>query len=289
MTAVAAITGAGGFVGGFLRTYLEELGYSVVAMDADVREPVAVANAITAIQPTELYHLAGITRPASGDVDAFYRVNVDGARAVLDAVEQHAPQCRVLLVGSGYAYGRYDRAISEADRLEPLNHYGVSKAAADMLGAVYAGRGVHVVRARPFNHSGPGQHPDFVLPTLVSQVRDMHAVPAASQRLEIGNLQASRDFCDVRDVVRGYHTALTVADPGDVFNFGSGVATRIGDLLEMVTTLGGVTPEVEVLPDRLRADDIPILLADTAHADKVLGWQAAIPLEQTIRDMLSAS
>lgn len=288
MARIAAITGAAGFAGGYLSRVLSDLGYVVATIDADVRDEAAVAADVARIAPHELYHLAGITRPASGDVDAFYRVNVDGARNVLDAVASYAPQCRVLIVGSGYAYGRYDRAVREDDLLLPLNHYGVSKASADMLGYIYAERGLHVVRVRPFNHSGPGQHPDFVLPTLVQQVAAMSGLPASEHRLKIGNLDTYRDFSDVRDVVRAYHAAIQHADPGDIFNVGSGTATRIGDLLDLVTQTAGLQPDIEVLADRFRSDDLPMLVADTTHAHTVLGWQTTISLEQTINDMLAA-
>lgn len=285
---VAFLTGASGFVGAYLIRELESRGYDVVAPFVDVTDSSAISAAIASARPDVLLHLAGITRPGSDDVDAFYRINVDGARHVLDAVEHHAPTCRVLMVGSAYAYGRYDRPIAETDLLVPLNHYGVSKAAADHLAGMYAGRGLHVIRARPFNHSGPGQPPDFLVPTLVAQaaaIRD----GGADHIIHLGNLDAVRDYCDVRDVVRGYAMALDAAEPGEILNFGSGHGVSVRDAYDLVITAAGITPELVIEPARIRADDLAMLVADTRHAHDAIGWTTHIPLEQTIADMLAAA
>lgn len=298
----ALVTGASGFAGAYLVRYLLGLGYEVVGgvhgsdadlpndccrLDLDVTDQEAVQRAVAETRPDEIYHLAGLTRPATKAVAAFYRVNFEGAVNLLEAVSEHAPEAGVLLVGSAYAYGRVDHPITETELLEPLNHYGVSKASADMLGLSYALEGLRVVRMRPFNHSGPGQSPDFVLPTLVRQFADIEAGRRESV-VNLGNLDSVRDFSDVRDVVRGYNLALREGRPGEAYNLGSGRGVSVRGLFELVSREAGLEVRLNVESSRLRATDIPLLVADARKAREEFGWQTEIPLERTIQDMLEA-
>lgn len=242
---------------------------------------------IAEVRPDEIHHLAGVTRPASGAVDEFYRVNFGGALNLLEAAREHAPEAAVLLVGSAYAYGRVDRPITEAEPLEPVNHYGSSKASADLLGRGYAVGGLRVVRARPFNHSGPGQPPDFLLPTLIRQF----AEAAAGKReplIHLGNLDSVRDLSDVRDIVRGYHLSLLRGRSGEAYNLGSGRGISVRELFDLVVEETGAEVELSVEPSRVRRADIPYLVADVDKAGRELGWKTETPLRQTIRDMMDA-
>src|ERR671933_87043 len=159
----ALVTGASGFVGPFLIQYLLEQGYEVVGgihghearspegyrqVSLDVTDRRELQRIVAETQPHEFYHLAGLTRPTSGAIDEFYRVNFGGALNLLEAVRQNAPESGVLLVGSAYAYGKVDHPIAETEPLEPVNHYGVSKASADLLGRSYAMAVLWVSRAR---------------------------------------------------------------------------------------------------------------------------------------------
>jgi len=289
----ALITGGLGFAGGFLAAHLEARGARVVRaalaggdVDFDIADGAAVAAAVASVAPDEIYHLAGITRPASGDIEGFYRVNFHGTRNVLAAAAERAPRCRVLVVGSAYAYGKRSGPIAETAPLDPRNDYGVSKAAAELAAGMFLARGLHVVIARPFNHSGPGQPTDFLLPTLVEQFAAI-AAGARAPVLRLGNLDAVRDLSDVRDVVEGYRLALALGAPGSVFNFGSGRGVSVRALVDLVGKVAGVRPAIEVEPARLRADDLPELVADVGRAAALLGWRPRIPLERTIADMLA--
>lgn len=299
----ALVTGAAGFVGPFLIRHLLSEGYEVVGgthgsqrelpegcrqLSLDVTDRNAVQQAISNSTPDEVYHLAGLTRPASEAVDLFYRVNFGGALNLLEAVREEAPEAKILLVGSAYAYGRVDHPITEADSLKPVNHYGVSKAALDLLGHSYALQGLQVINVRPFNHSGPGQSPDFVLPTLVQQFAQIRA-GKRHPTIQLGNLDSTRDLSDVRDVVRAYHRALQVGSFGEAYNVGSGQGISVRDLFELVRQEAGVEVELTVEPSRVRATDIPYLVADTSKTRRELGWETSIPLQQTIRDMLEAT
>ena len=180
----------------------------------DVTDKEGVRQLIGRTQPGEIYHLAGLTRPASGTVEEFYRVNFGGALNLLEAVRDRTPEAGFLLVSSAYVYGKVAHLISETEPHKPVNHYGVSKAAADLLGYTYAVKeGLNVVRVRPFNHSGPAQSPDFVLPSLVRQFAQV-LVGNREPIIRLGNLDSVRDLSDVRDVVRGYRLALRKGRPG---------------------------------------------------------------------------
>ncbi len=296
------VTGASGFAGPYLIEHLLEQGYEAVAgvhgpkarlsqecqqISLDVTDREGMHRAIAETRPDEIYHLAGLTRPASSDVERFYGVNFGGALNLLEATREQAPEAKVLLVGSAYAYGRVSHPITETEPFNPVNHYGVSKAAADLLGRSCALQGLRVVCARPFNHSGPHQSPDFVLPALVRQFAEI----LAGERepvVQFGNLDSVRDLSDVRDVVRGYRLALMKGIPGEAYNLGSGRGVSIRDLLDLVSGEAGVEAELHVEPSRVRTTDIPYLVADASKARRKLGWKAGIPLKDTVRDMLNA-
>jgi GDP-4-dehydro-6-deoxy-D-mannose reductase len=299
----ALVTGAAGFVGPFLIRHLLAEGYEVVGsthglekklpegcrpVSLDITDRNAVQQAVSKSAPDEVYHLAGLTHPASGAVELFYRVNFSGALNLLEAMREEAPEARVLLVGSAYAYGQVNRPVAETDPLKPVNHYGVSKAAVDLLGHSYALQGLQVINARPFNHSGPTQSPDFVLPTLVQQFAEIQA-GKRDPLIQLGNLDSTRDLSDVRDVVQAYHRALQVGRFGEAYNVGSGRGVSVRDLFELVRQEAGVEVELTVEPSRVRATDIPYLVADTSKTHRELSWEAEIPLKKTIRDMLEST
>lgn len=299
----ALVTGASGFAGAYLISHLLDESYEVTGtthgpgkelpgncqqFSLDVTNGRDVRRAIAEVRPDEIYHLAGLTRPESGAVREFYAVNFSGALNVLEAVREEAPEAAVLLVGSAYAYGRLDRPIAETDPMEPVSHYGVSKAAADLLGYSYALEGLRVVRIRPFNHSGPDQSPDFLLPTLIRQFTEIEAGRRAPV-VRLGNLDSVRDFSDVRDIVRAYRLALQRGSSGEAYNLGSGRGVSVRELLDLVRRETKVEVDLEVEPSRIRATDIPRLVANVGKARREWGWEAEIPLEKTIRDMLQAA
>lgn len=299
----ALVTGASGFAGGYLVRHLLGLGCEVLggvhgahvnvpdgcrSVALDVTDQVSLRDILAEVRPDEVYHLAGITRPVGGSVDEFYEVNFGGALNLLEALREEASNAAVLLVGSAYAYGRVEHPISETEPFEPANHYGVSKASVDLLGYSYALEGLRVVRARPFNHSGHGQSPDFVLPTLVEQFAEIEAC-GREPVIRLGNLDSVRDFSDVRDIVRGYHLALQRGRSGEPYNLGSGRGISVRELFELVREEARQEVELKVEPSRVRATDIPYLVADPSKARSELGWEAETPLERTLRDMLDAA
>lgn len=292
----ALITGASGFVGPYLARHLASLGYEVWggsisgdtaadyrAVALDVRDAPQVEEVIKELAPDEIYHLAGITRPALGIVDQFYEVNLRGTLHVLNAAKLVG--ARVLVVSSAYVYGAHDESLAETAMLRPVNPYGVSKAAADLAAIPYALEGLRVVRVRPFNHTGPGQSPDFVLPTLVSQLARIERGDATPV-LKLGNLDTVRDFTDVRDVVQAYPRLLREGESGEVYNLASGQGVSVRDLADRVMALSRVPIRLEVAPDRVRKTDIPLLVGDASRLHQATGWEARTTLDETLKDML---
>ena len=293
----ALVTGSSGFVGPYLARHLKTLGYEVwggslseTASDdyqsvfLDVTQAEQVEQVVRDLAPDEIYHLAGVTRPALDSVKDFYDVNLYGTLNVLGAAK--SVQASVLVVSSAYVYGRHDEVLTEDAQLRPVNAYGSSKAAGDLSAISYALDGLRVVRARPFNHSGPGQSPDFVLPTLVKQLARIEAgrVPPV---LKLGNLDTVRDFSDVRDVVRAYPLLLKHGRNGAVYNLASGVGTSVRELAERVMSLSKVRVRLETEPSRVRTTDIPFLVGDAAKARNAAGWEPEYTLEHTLQDMLT--
>ena len=293
----ALLTGSSGFVGPHLARHLTGLGYEVWggslskrASDdyrpvfLDVTQAEGVEEVVRTLAPDEIYHLAGVTRPALGSVRAFYDVNLYGTLNVLEAAKMVG--ARVLVVSSAYVYGRHNEILTEEAQLRPVNAYGASKAAGDLAAVGYALDGLRVVRARPFNHSGPGQSPDFLLPTLVEQIARIEAGKAPPV-LKLGNLNTVRDFSDVRDVVRAYPLLLKHGQNGEVYNLASGVGTSVRELAERVMGSSKVPVRLETEPSRVRDTDIPFLVGDASRARHVAGWEAEYTLEHTLQDMLA--
>lgn len=298
----ALVTGGTGFAGRFLVRHLAEEGVEVHATShgdqvsadgaaavhvVDMRDAPAVEGLLEKVRPEEIYHLAGVTRPASGAAAGFYEVNLGGARNLLEGAASRTPEAKVLLVGSAYAYARRDAPISEDVPLEPRNHYGASKAAAEMLGRAYAALGLRVVLARPFNHSGPGQSPDFVLPSIVQQVTEAKRAGRKHVTLQLGNLESIRDISDVRDVVGGYVVVLREGEAGEPYNLASGAGYSVRELAEIVASVCGIDTTLESDHTKVRRDDLPLLVGATERARR-LGWEGRRPLRDTVSDMAAA-
>jgi GDP-4-dehydro-6-deoxy-D-mannose reductase len=205
---------------------------------------------------------------------------------VLDAVRTSAPSARVLLAGSGEVYGvPSELPVSEVAHLRPQSPYAVSKAAADLLGALYADVWqLGVVRTRAFNHAGPGQSDDYVIGTITRQIAEAEAAGEREVVLRTGNPDSARDFTDVRDVVAAYGLAID-APPG-VYNVASGRAVTVSELIETARGQTAIGIRHEVDPARIRAHDVREVRGAAAKLHRATGWQPQIPLEQTLADAL---
>lgn len=290
------VTGAGGFVG---RHLLPALGTAfpgaVLLTDPfDVTDPAAADAAIEAGRPDAVVHLAAIAAiPAARlDPDRAWQVNVLGTLNVARAVLAQAPGSTLLFASSADIYGASFRAgtpLDEGALPAPLNTYAATKTAADLALGAMAAEGLRVLRVRPFNHTGPGQSAEFVVPAFAEQVARV-AAGLQPPVLRVGALDPLRDFLDVRDVCAAYAACLARSDalaPGTVLNLASGQPRRIGDVLAALMAAAGVEAEVATDAGRLRPSDIPVAAGDAALARRVLGWAPAISWDRTLADVLA--
>ena len=306
------ITGATGPVGSFLADYLltlpevevhifkrwrsdtrpiQQLFGHVTFHEGDIEDPFAVAAAVRAAAPDRVYHLAAQSYPsASWDAPiTTLRTNVEGTINLLEAVRAHAPQARVHIAGSSAEYGWVapdEVPISETRRLRPASPYGVSKVTQELLGLQYHDSyGLHVVITRSFNHVGPRQGDRCSIQTFCQQMAQIEA-GLQPPVLQVGNLEARRDFTHVADVARALWLLLGEGMPGTVYNLCSGTATRIGDIVDLVRAQGRVPVEIQIDPARLRPSDEPILQGDNSRLRAATGWAPQIGIEQIVAELL---
>lgn len=290
----ALVTGAGGFVGHHLLAHLEACGDEVFATDRatdglDVLDAPALQDAMRRIRPEVIYHLAGAS-DVGGSWDTpqtTFRANAEGTLNVLWAARETGVQ-RVMTVGSADVYGRVtpqDLPLVEDHPLAPVSPYAASKVAADYVALqAWLGFGQDVIRARPFNHLGPGQSTRFVAPALASRI--VANERSGGHEVRVGNLTPRRDFTDVRDVVRAYRLLVTSGTSGTVYNVCSGVAPAISELAAMMIECANHEMELITDPDLERAVDIPVLLGDPTRIRTDTGWMPEIPLRETISDLI---
>lgn len=306
----ALITGISGFVGSHLAGYLLAhtdwqvagtvygpyhnilpLRDQLELYPAELSRLPVVEFVLDLARPDVIFHLAAmaVTGKSWRDPAATLQVNAGMQANILQAVVDLELDCRVLVVGSSEEYGAVpaDRLpIGEQTPFRPLNPYAVSKVAQDMLGLQYhLSHGLDVVRVRPFNHIGPRQGLGFVVPDFASQVARIEAGQQEAV-MRVGNLEARRDFTDVRDVVRAYHLLAMHGESGAVYNVGSGQAHAIQEVLDGFVARSAVPIQVEPDPARMRPSDVPLVLCDYGRLHACTGWRPTVPFEQSLADVL---
>ena len=259
----------------------------------DIANAAEVTNVVRSAAPDACIHLAAISTSAlaRANEDRAWAVNLHGTLHLARAILRHAPGCQLVFASTADAYGasfRDGAKLDEAAPLAPMNIYAATKAAADLALGAMVDQGLAVVRLRPFNHTGPGQSSGLVVAAFARQIARIEA-GSREQLINVGNLEPRRDFLDVRDVCAAYVACVArrdVIEPGAIFNIASGEARRIGDVLNALMELAGVTAEVRVDATRTRTTDVPLAWCDPAHAVRVLGWRAGTPWNQTLRGVL---
>lgn len=288
----AYVTGGSGFVGTWLRAHLEEAGDEVVASGAevDVTSGAAIAAAMAEARPDAVYHLAGLAHVGRSwqEPAEYFRVNAGGTLNVLEAARRCPGPPRVVVVSSAEVYGSVrpeQLPVGEGEPFRPVSPYAAGKAAAEMVAVqAHLGHGLPVVRARPFNHTGPGQVPTFVVPAFARRI--VAAQRDGSGALEVGNLSAARDILDVRDVVRAYRLLAAGGEPGEAYNVCSGQAVVVGDLVRRMLELAGADLELVEDPALLRPVDVPVLRGDPSRLRAATGWVPEVALDDTLRAVL---
>ena len=285
------VTGASGFVGRHLVPHLRALGHEIVATDRelDASDAGAVAEFIARVAPDAIVHLAGVSSVAAARQDPAlaFRVNFLGAHALLEGVAQHAPRARVLLVGTGDAYGSTAPGglpFTESAPLRPGSPYSRTKAAADLLAATYLDRGLDVLRVRPFNHTGAGQSDAFVASSFARQLVEIER-GARADTMEVGNLDSVRDFLDVSDVVEAYALLCESRVPAGAYNVASGRGVSAGALLQCLCALARLAPKFRVDAARFRPTDQSV--GDASRLRSATGWEPRVPLETTLERLLA--
>jgi GDP-4-dehydro-6-deoxy-D-mannose reductase len=260
--------------------------------EGDIEDPYAVADAVAQAKPEYVFHLAAQSYPSAswGAPIATMRANIEGTVHLLEAVRRHAPTARVHIAGSSAQYGVVAPEaipIQESHPMRPASPYGISKVGQELLGLQYFDSyGVHTVVTRSFNHVGTRQGDRTAIQTFC---RQMALIEAGRQApiIQVGNLEPRRDYTHVDDVARALWALIRSAPGGTVYNMCSGVATRMGDILDIVLAQGNVPVTIVVDPARLRPVDEPILRGDNRKLKAVTGWEPQIGMEQIIRELLA--
>jgi GDP-4-dehydro-6-deoxy-D-mannose reductase len=298
------ITGASGFAGGYLAHACTSAGDEVIGISrrgslpdgagegraVDLRDGDRVREMVQQFQPEVIYHLAALTSVGESWTEPATTVgsNVTGDLNVLEAVRLDAPQARIVWVSSCQVYGAPRRLpVPEDGPLMPDNPYGVSKAAGDMLASIYAdAHALDLVRARPFNHTGPGQTSSFIVSSLARQGAQARLDRARRIRVVTGNAQTRRDFTDVRDVVRAYRL-LAECRVGGVYNVSSARSVSAAEqVLLLADLIAPIKVDHVVDPALVRAHEAIDLSGANERIAAATGWRPEIPFRQTMLDTL---
>jgi len=289
----ALVTGASGFVAGWLRRHLEACGDEIVPVDEsiDIADGPALTAKVVASAPDVIYHLAAFSHVGQSweEPRETFRVNAVGTLELLHAAMACVVPPRVLLVGSAEVYGSVtaaDLPLTEASPLRPVSPYAASKVAAEYLGLqAYLGHGLPVMSIRAFNHIGPGQNANFAVPAFARRIIDAQA--EGQPFLAVGNVSARRDFTDVRDVVRAYRLLAEQGRPGEAYNVCSGQDVSIEEVARRLLALAGADLELRVDPELVRPVEVPVLLGDASKLVAVTGWRPEHDMDETLADVLA--
>lgn len=301
------VIGAAGFVGRFLIDRLkksincvviatklpnEKFQYSgILIEELDITNPMAILQLLREAKPDWIINLAAQNSIgyAWENPGLTVETNIKGSINILDAVKQLDYQPKILLVGSGEEYGVISESqmpIAENVAVHPSNIYGATKACQNMLAVIYSrAYKMQVIVVRSFNYVGPGQTTLFVVSDFAKQIariekKDQEPI------IHVGNLKSKRDFIDVRDLVRAYIMLLEEGKAGEIYNVGSGSATKIEDVLYKMLEMSNIDIKVEVSEEKMRPIDVPVVEADIRKISKTTKWKPEIPLEKSISDVL---
>ncbi len=304
----ALITGIGGFVGSHLTelliskniavngfyhpshpiSNLDHVREKVNLYPLDIFKAKNIRKYLKIIKPDYVFHLAAISSPGQSFQNSLLTLenNILGQLKLLDALVAVKSEAKILIVGSSEEYGNVSKnPVSESAAIAPLSPYAISKVAQDFLGYQYFLReNLQVVRVRPFNHTGPRQAVNFVVPAFASQIAQIEMTGRGI--IKVGNLASYRDFTDVRDIVKAYLLALQKAETGEVYNLGSGRALKIADVLNSLISLSSAEIEVKIDKSRFLPIDIKKICCDYTKFHKQTGWNVEIPLQKTLMDTL---
>jgi GDP-4-dehydro-6-deoxy-D-mannose reductase len=311
MTTKILVTGIGGFVGTHLAHYLvqehahevygtvlfpvaehphlSQLGVQLTQID--LTDEFQVKNLLDTVKPDQIFHLAGqsfVPESFRAPWETLH-TNIKSQLNLLDTMAQQQTSARILIVGSAEVYGRVpleDLPVDESQLLAPTSPYSVSKVAQDMLAFQYFhSHNVQAIRVRPFNQIGPGQSERFVAPSFASQIASIE-IGAKEPVIRVGNLEAIRDFTDVRDMVRAYSLMMQYGIPGEVYNVGTGIGHSIKELLEIMISLSRKPVDIQSDPELMRPIEVPVMLCNPARFKAATQWKPEFTFDQTLSSIL---
>jgi GDP-4-dehydro-6-deoxy-D-mannose reductase len=309
------VTGIDGFVGSHLAEFLlgvegvqvfgtvleSETGPNITAIAAnlvlkraDVRDAERVLNVFRDVRPDRVIHLAAqpFVPTSVQDPTSTLQVNVFGTLSVLEAArkmgEDRGTPPSVLLVSSGEVYGHvpsHRQPITEESPLSPQNPYAASKASTELIARSYRSTyGIEVTTARPFNHAGPRQNPTFVTSEFGHRFAEI-ASGRSEPRLRVGNIEAQRDFTDVRDVVRAYWALFDRESTESVFNVCAGHAYPIREVVTLYQEITGIEVEIVSGEEKARPYDTLLFVGSNERLRLATGWSPIVPFRDTLRDV----
>lgn len=302
------VTGGTGFAGSHLIEELLAAGYTdiysttfsppdgsaqLLASDHYVQVDLSVSDATKAvfekIKPDWVFHLAAFAYVGKSFDKAreLFSNNINLQLNVLDAIKETVPAARVLTIGSAEEYGMTDENLEKIDEsvpLNPVNPYAVSKVTQDLLAQSYFfSYKLNIIRARPFNHIGTRQTGDFAVPAFAKQIVAIEQ--GKQETLQVGSLDAVRDFTSVKDMVRAYVLLMERGEVGQVYNIGSGTGVQIKKIVDQMISLSSVPIQIELDPKRIRPLDVPGLIADNRKIGS-LGWKPNVSIETELHNVL---
>ena len=308
----ALIIGISGFAGSHLAEFLLKKGYKVygtfydkstfsnlnsfidriILYQCDIRNYNSLKIIIKKVHPDEIYHLAAISFVPTSlkNPKLTFDTNLYGTLNLYQAVIDLKMNPMILFVGSADEYGivnENDLPIKEECPLRPMNPYSISKTSADFLSfAYFKNYHLNIIRVRPFNHIGPRQAPDFVCSSFAKQIVEIERGIKREPIIVVGNLEAKRDFTDVRDMVRAYWLAIRKGEIGEVYNICSERTIQIRELFNNLLGLSSKKIEIVRDPQRMRPYDVSVPQGNSSKFKNATGWRLKIPFEKTMEDLL---
>lgn len=297
----ALVTGVNGFVGSYLSEYLKRNGYDAFGIDknienisnknnfrVDITNFNRVYEVVDKIKPDYIFHLAAISSVKLGKrfPELAFKVNVDGTKNIMEAIVKSKIDASILITSTADVYGVPKKTpITEDHPINPISTYAKSKLEQERIALKYfKDKNFKVIVSRSFTHTGPRQPESFVCSDFAKQMAEIEK--GKEPIIHVGNLDVKRDFSDVRDIVRAYVLALQKCKPGEIYNICSEKAYSIEEIVKILLSFSKIKIKVKQEKQRMRKNDIPLLLGDCSKFKNLTGWKPEIPFEKTLKDLL---